>query len=157
MAASALEAMYLPSVLGTFRLEPGADPNVFAGWRHRRPAEQLLNWLAVKPEWLSSNAAQLLRWADEIDPLGRWYEVIAHADPGMWKELGGNARLALDMRVVAELLLRYHERLVEVRQARRLTNSSSRPAPRRNARDSERAARTRSGGTGRLHRDAARP
>lgn len=121
VAASALEAMYLPSIRGMFRLDPGADADAFAEWRHRRPAKQVLNWLGVKPEWLSSTAARLLSWADQIDPLRRWYELIAHADPGMWDELSGNARVALDLRVVAELLLRYYERLVEARQARPLT------------------------------------
>lgn len=126
VAASALEATYLPSVLNRFRLEPGADPDAFSEWRYRQPPKQLLNWLAVKPDWLTSNAAELLRRADQIDPLGRWHEVVARADPEMWQELRGNARLALDMRLIAEMLLLYYERLVEARQARQLTKSSSR-------------------------------
>jgi hypothetical protein len=126
IAASALEAMYLPSMRGLTRLDPEADPGQFEEWRFRRPPKQVLNWLGVKPDWLTAYAGQLLRSADAIDPLGRWYEVVAHADPDMWSELRGNARLALDMRIAAELLLRYYDRLVEVRQARRLTRSTSR-------------------------------
>jgi hypothetical protein len=126
VAASALEAMYLPSVRGLSRVDADADANEFEEWRHRRPPKQVLGWLGVKPDWLTASAAQLLRRADEIDPLGRWHEVIAHADPDMWEELRGNARIALDMRIAAELLLRYYDRLVEARQARGLTKSTSR-------------------------------
>jgi hypothetical protein len=140
IAASALEAPYWVSILGTLRLPFADDPERFEDWKRRRPIKQVLKWLGLHPKWLADRAAGLLRAADRIDPLGPWHELVPYARPERWSQLRGDARLAVDLRVTAELLLRYYEDLAEVRQAPTLAP----PRPRERGRFDRRLKRTRS-------------
>jgi hypothetical protein len=126
ISASALEAPYWVDVLGVVRFRELDEVDGFEEWRRKRPIKQALRWLGVNPDRLADTAAALLHRADRIDPLGRWYELLAHANPEGWQDLRGDARLAVDFRVTAELMLRYYEDLAEARQARRLERSRSR-------------------------------
>ena len=66
---------------------------------------------------MKSRAVGLITQADRIDPLGNWLALVREADPSRWKELRGEARSALDLRVGAEVLLAYYERLIRGRLA----------------------------------------
>ena len=101
-------------------------PGPLRGWRLNRPIKQALKWVGVKPGWLLDAAAELHRWADQIDPLESWTEVVAHADPERWSDLRGDARMAVDLRATAELFLRYYEDLAARRQARALARTNPR-------------------------------
>jgi len=60
---------------------------------------------------VQSTAEALLSQAHSIDPLGDWYRVIRHGDPKKWTKLKGDARLAMDLRCAAEILLLFAEDL----------------------------------------------
>jgi hypothetical protein len=42
--------------------------------------------------------------AEQVDPLGRWSEIVRDARPATWWYLKGDARSALDMRLAAEMV-----------------------------------------------------
>ena len=97
----AIDMHYLPSILRVVlfgklweREDPGFD------------VKQRLGTFGLTPEQLAKTAEQLLLQANSIDPLGRWYELVRLAHPDTWSELKGEARLAMDYRIAAELLLR---------------------------------------------------
>jgi hypothetical protein len=69
-------------------------------------------WLGVTPDWLKSHGQQLLHIADSIDPLGGWRELVREASPSTWKQLRGDARAAVDLRIGAELLLSHYDEIV---------------------------------------------
>lgn len=77
----------------------------------------MLDWLEVDADWIKESAAQFLREADGFDPLGQWLELVREAEPTSWERLKGEARNAVDLRIGAEILLRYHDRLVRGRLA----------------------------------------
>jgi hypothetical protein len=117
IAVSALEPVYHPSVTGTVRI---SDYEGYVRWMKTLRPLEMLKWLRVEPVWLSEMAARLLRSADGIDPLGDWFKVIREADPDRLSLLKRDARSAIDLRIAAEVLLRYYERLVRARRARAL-------------------------------------
>lgn len=113
IAASALEPLYYPDILGRLRLDMRFDIGEFQRWRSVESTEGLCSWLQVDHDWLFEQAGRILEEADHFDPLGRWAEVIAHGSPERWADLRGDARSAIDLRIVAEILLRDHDALVD--------------------------------------------
>ena len=110
IAISALEPIYYSRIVGRIRydfdeLEP------FEEWRRKLKPEAILDWLEVDADWVRESARNLLALADQIDPLGRWLEVVREADPPRWELLQGEARSAIDLRIGAEVLMRYYDRL----------------------------------------------
>ena len=85
-----------------------------------------MKWLGIEPTWLRTTAEGLLDQARWIDPLGKWAALIAEADPQQWQELKGEARRAVDMRIAAELLLRYYDHLASARRAPAIPRPSGR-------------------------------
>ena len=57
-------------------------------------------------EQLAAVAETLLSNAHSTDPTGAWYQLIRQAHPDTWDELGGDALLAIDYRIAAEILLK---------------------------------------------------
>ncbi len=125
IALSALEPFYYPAVIGVFHGWE-EDLQAIERLRKRSPARQTLNWLVVDPDWLKARATGLLERADRIDPLGSWLAVVREADRARWKELRGEARSAIDLRVGAEVLLSYYERLARGRIAPKLAKPEGR-------------------------------
>ena len=125
IALSALEPFCYPAVIGVFH---GWDEDLQAiqHLRKRSPARQTLTWLDVDPDWLKGRATGLLERADRIDPLGSWLAVVREADRARWKELRGEARNAIDLRIGAEVLLSYYERLARGRIAPKLAKPEGR-------------------------------
>lgn len=125
IALSVLEPLYYPAVIGLFN---GWDEDLEAveRWRKRSPVSGTLTWLGVDADWLKSRATGLLEQADRIDPLGPWLLVVREADRSRWKELRGEARSAIDLRVGAEVLLAYYERLARGRLAPKLVKPAGR-------------------------------
>ncbi|HEV3002089.1 MAG TPA: hypothetical protein VGW75_15205 [Solirubrobacteraceae bacterium] len=121
LAVLALEACYYPDIVRSLRLD-GESYREYERWRRRLPLTAMLKWLGVDAEWLRDRAAGLLQRADRVDPLGGWFELVREAEPISWKRLKGSARNAVDIRIAAEVLLRYHDALVRGRRAKRLLN-----------------------------------
>ena len=119
IALSALEPIYYPQVVRRVRYH-GDERERCTRWNRRFGVGGLLRWLNVDSDWLTSTASTLLDLADRSDPMGAWSEVIRESDPTGWEKLGGEARSAVDLRIGAEVLLRYYERLARGRLAPKL-------------------------------------
>jgi hypothetical protein len=116
VALSALEARYLPEILGrlTRRDQPWAT-NWVEEWEDYRDtfdAAGVLAWLGWDASRVQQRAEMLLTVASGFDPLGPWHRVVRHAASDAWIRLKGAARSAIDYRVAAEILLRFYEDLI---------------------------------------------
>jgi hypothetical protein len=120
VAASALEPIYYPQILGWSRFSSDEDAAAYRPWRLKLPLGRMTRWLGVNGEWLKDAAARLLSEAERIDPLGEWAELVGRGDPDKWDQLKGAPRNAMDFRVAAEILLKYHDRLVAAGRAKPL-------------------------------------
>jgi hypothetical protein len=92
---------YLPRILLTAR-----QARV---WEKEDPGFEVkprLGLFDLAPETLAKSAEALLSRASFRDPLGRWYEVVRQAHPETWSDFRGDALLAMDHRIAAEILLR---------------------------------------------------
>lgn len=125
IAATALEPRYYPNIVGRIRWN-GNELDEYDRWVGELPAEEELRWLQVEPAWFKDAAASLLEESDAIDPLGRWAQVVRAARPETWKLLKGEARSAVDLRIRAEILLRYYELLARERRAPALDQGEER-------------------------------
>jgi hypothetical protein len=126
LAVSALEPIYYPQVLGWSRFSSDEDADAYWPWRSKLPLGRMKHWLGINAGWLKDTAARLLAEAERIDPLGEWAELIGRGDPDKWTRLRGSARNAMDFRVAAEILLKYHDRLVAAGRAKPLPESQPR-------------------------------
>lgn len=116
IAISALEPIYYPEIIG--RISYNADElEQWEPWRRNLKPRAMLDWLGVDADWVRESARILLAQADQRDPLGRWLEVVREAEPQRWELLQGEARGAVDLRIGAEVLLRYYDRLAQGRLA----------------------------------------
>jgi hypothetical protein len=126
IAASALEPLYFPRVVNTLRLRGTDGINDLVAWRRSVAVSSMLDWLKVDARWLEDSASRLLLEADRIDPLRDWAELVARADPKQWESLRGVARAAIDLRMLAETFLAYHDDLVDVGTATPLEDPGAR-------------------------------
>jgi hypothetical protein len=110
IACSALEPVYYPDVVLRTHYR-GDEIEEFRRWRDRHRAKEMMEWLGHDPDWFRSRAQGLLEVAGRIDSLGPWSDLVREADPQSWESLEGDPRLVVDLRIGAEILLRYHERL----------------------------------------------
>jgi hypothetical protein len=110
VAADALATVYRPYIMGTISVPLGGSTEWYALWDARDPAA-LLRWIGWSTGQLREAAEHLLRTAHNLDPLRNWHQLVRHASPEVWMTLRGDALVAMDHRIVAELLLRLHEDL----------------------------------------------
>jgi hypothetical protein len=120
IALSALEAVYYPRIVRRLSYSTEYEYERYMQWVRRLGIRRMLGWLDVDANWLKDTGAALLDMADNIDPLGEWLDVVREAHPDRWKKLKGEARNAIDMRIGAEMFLRYYEDLAQRRQAKPL-------------------------------------
>lgn len=122
---SALDPIYYPDIIGTFAgdLE---EWHRHDEWRSEHAAQTVVQWLGVDAEWLKRHGQQLLHIADSIDPLGGWHQLVREAKPSTWKQLRGDARAAVDLRLAAEILLSAYDELVDTGQASPLPQRTGR-------------------------------
>ena len=98
---SAFDMYYLPRILRTARHA--------REWEEEDPrfdAQHRLELLGLTAESMAATATALLNQASFRDPLGPWYDLIRQGDPSKWPGLRGDALLAMDYRIAAEILLR---------------------------------------------------
>ncbi|MFH1329804.1 MAG: hypothetical protein ABIJ48_04005 [Actinomycetota bacterium] len=105
-----LSVRYLPRVLHIMR--GPSDQLQELIWSQDPSAEYGL--LGLEGGEAIRQAELLLAQAASFDPLGKWHRVVRIASPRKWEELRGDARIALDHRVAAEMLLLYAEDLAAV-------------------------------------------
>jgi hypothetical protein len=110
IAISALEPIYYPETIGRIRYNFD-ELEEYESWRRELKPRAILDWLGVDTDWVRESARLFLAQADQIDPLGRWLEVVREAEPAQWELLQGEARSAVDLRIGAEVLLRYYDSL----------------------------------------------
>jgi hypothetical protein len=125
IALSALEPIYYPNIIR--RIRYNADELAsYDAWRNTLRPRAMLDWLEVEPSWIKDSAGALLDQANRLDPLGQWSELVREADPDRWDWLQGEARSANDLRIGAEILLRYYDRLVRGRIAPKIKEQTGR-------------------------------
>jgi hypothetical protein len=107
-----LEARYLPQLEHGWLVLRGVDHDEWATWRDEFDAAAMLDALDVTPDGVVQDAESLLMHARKVDPTGRWSELIRRAPVDSWRSLRGDALIAMDSRVAAEVLLLFHEDLV---------------------------------------------
>ena len=125
VALSALEPIYYPNIVRRIRYN-GGELAGYDAWRDKLRPRAMLDWLEVEPSWIKDSAGALLDQADRLDPLGRWSELVREADPDRWEWLQGEARGANDLRIGAEILLRYYDRLARGRIAPKIREQTGR-------------------------------
>jgi hypothetical protein len=104
---SALDTRYWPRLTQLIWHEASA-------WRSSRltmDAPALLSWLGVDVDALRAQEERLLVDAHFRDVLGDFYEIVRRAKPKAWDTLQGDARLALDNRLSAEVLAQFADEL----------------------------------------------
>jgi hypothetical protein len=110
----ALEARYLPVVETNWIGLTNAEVEEWHRFAASFDPAAALGRLQVDPDYLLTEADNLLLWLDRIDPLGaEWSELVRRAPRRSWGELSGNALVAMDHRIGAEILLRCYEDLAE--------------------------------------------
>lgn len=129
VALSALEPLYHHQIVRRIRYN-GDELERYEAWRRDLRPGAMLEWLGVDAAWIKESAGQLLREADGFDPLGGWSDLVREAEPASWERLEGEARSAVDLRIGAEIFLRYYDRLVRGRLAPKIE-----PPPRRHRDD----------------------
>ncbi|HEX6484885.1 MAG TPA: hypothetical protein VF043_39070 [Ktedonobacteraceae bacterium] len=108
----ALEARYLPVLeRGRLHIRNATSEQWETFAQHFDPAA-VLGRLNRDPADLLRSADDLLRGARRSDPLGHnWSELICRAPWRTWDDLSGDALVAIDQRIAAEILLLCYEDL----------------------------------------------
>ncbi|MFN8521132.1 MAG: hypothetical protein U0667_17485 [Chloroflexota bacterium] len=123
---SALEVHYYPRVVRSIRSPFGRDGKTWDGYDREFDAAELARWLGWTPEALLEAAKDLLRRARHVDPLDNWTELVSLVAPSQWKRLHGDALVGLELRIAAEMILRFLEDLRRKRLAPPLPAASKR-------------------------------
>ena len=121
---SAIETKYLPYIYKTITLHRGGEIQSWLKACRAIDPAALLNWVNWEPEQIRKAAEDLLWRADGIDPLSEWVDLVRLCHSEKWKKLKGDALIAMDYRIAAEILLLFYEDLVKVGLAESLEPSS---------------------------------
>jgi hypothetical protein len=122
VALTSVERRYLPALQQSLHLPIGGSQpwnlkaEEYDNWaRHWNAPEELIR--------LGCDAARILDAARHLlieagfDPLRKWLPVVRQATFKAWDSLAGDARLAIDFRLAAELLLRFYSDLTKAHVA----------------------------------------
>lgn len=110
---SALETKYRPHIIGTITNTRGSSLDKWFEYDENFKPVEMLRWLNMEPEEIQKTAQRLLHVADSNDPLREWTKLIRLFHPKKWEQLQGDALIAMDYRIAAEMLLRFYEDLVQ--------------------------------------------
>lgn len=108
---SALEAKYLPRIVQHYRMPAPHELDELYALDREFDALELLAWLRWTPDELYATARELLLTASSIDPLDAWHDLVEQVHPDLWERLRGTGRMAIDLRIAGEMILRFHEAL----------------------------------------------
>jgi hypothetical protein len=120
---SALDARYLPEIDQDFAHLVSIDLEPWDEFRARWNALDASRALAAPAPDVRKFAETLLLMAHNIDPLGAWSQLVRRAPLEMSKTLTGDALGAVELRLAAEILLRFYEDLVRAGVAEPLPES----------------------------------
>lgn len=81
IALTALEPVYYPRVIQRIRYSTEDEYLRYERWVRDLGIRKMLTWLGVDADWLKGAGEMLLHWADTIDPLGDWLELVREAHP----------------------------------------------------------------------------
>lgn len=110
---SFLEPIYRPQIVQRYS-------GNFEEWRQfidRFDVIASLNWTGWMADQILNRAEYLINKANTLDPLARWIDLLRLCDPGQWTNLRGDALIAIDFRIAAEMLFLFYEDLVKVNKA----------------------------------------
>jgi hypothetical protein len=110
---AALEARYLPTVDPEWLRLANVEVEEWDEFRTYYDPVAMLSTLGVVPEEVQAFAEWLLHRAHTVDPTGDWSRLIRRAPDRGWKTLTGDALIALDHRLAAEVLLLFYEDLAQ--------------------------------------------
>jgi hypothetical protein len=104
---SALDTYYWPQI--THQLVHDRDIWQQAFQAFDRP--RMLDWLGLTLEQIERQITSLLTTASFTDDTGEFYDLIRRASADAWKSLAGDAAVAMDYRLGADILSRFAEDL----------------------------------------------
>ena len=108
---TALEARYLPQVRPRWIRVSNAEPDEWKVYRDSFDPVAAASDLSIDAQFARSLAERLLSQAKRIDPLGTWARLVRRSVPRAWETLSGDALIAHEMRLAAEILLLFYEDL----------------------------------------------
>lgn len=112
VVVTALEARYLPNLDSEWLHFSNTTEDEWRQYRDAFHPEAILVTLGYSPKQIQDDAERLLFKASDLDPVGhRWSYLMRRAPSEAWKDLTGPARMAMDHRISAEILLRFYEDL----------------------------------------------
>jgi hypothetical protein len=114
---TALETRYRPHIIGRLYNLRGHEIEPIRAYINAFDPIKMLNWIDWTVDQIRQSATNLLLIADNVDPLREWYKIVRLFKPDQWQKLHGDALLAIDYRIAAEILLRFYEDLVELNVA----------------------------------------
>jgi hypothetical protein len=100
---SALDTYYWPQITHVVSNDYPTWQTVFRAFR---PPE-MQTWLSLSLEQLEKQGRSLLGLASFCDDTGDFYELIRRAKADAWKSLRGDAAVAMDYRMAADILARF--------------------------------------------------
>jgi hypothetical protein len=106
---AALEARYLPTIDPEWLRLSNVDVQKWEEFRALFDPVAMLSTLGITPADVQASAESLLFRAHTFDPTGGWSRLIRRAPDRGWKTLTGDALVALDHRLAAEVLLLFYE------------------------------------------------
>lgn len=108
---TALESRYRPMITGRLTNRRGYELDSWFDYQRDFDALRMLHWLSWNAERILATAETLLFTADTIDPLSDWSRLVRLCNFEKLEGLRGDALLAVDHRVAAEMLLLFYEDL----------------------------------------------
>lgn len=114
MILSALDTMYRPRITNMIS---GVTLQEWERYENSFEPEAMLKSVGWTPDQVRSAAEALLGAAHHIDPLRDWFGLVQLCLPAQWEKLRGDALVAMDHRMAAEILLLYYDDLVAKRVA----------------------------------------
>jgi hypothetical protein len=123
---TALEPRYYPRVVRNLTMPVHIGFEVWDATDRQFDARALLKWSGWTSAEILEEARHLLFRAWSIDPLRDWVDLVRFVGSSRWKKLRGDALLAIELRIAAEMLLRFHEDLHRAKAAPPLPTRQSR-------------------------------
>ena len=112
-----LEPRYYPRVVRNLTMPMHVGFEAWDAADRKFDAKALLMWSGWTPAEILEEARRLLFRAWSIDPLRDWVDLVRFVGSSRWKMLRGDALLAIELRIAAEMLLRFHEALHRAKAA----------------------------------------
>lgn len=116
---SALEPLYWPDIIQSVRFAGSSIKDrdhwfdTYLNWIRERKAAELAEWLGMSPDEIVALADGVAVRIKSSDPIGDWADLTRMMSPDKWKDLRGEARIAIDHRIAAEMLFRLRDDLAE--------------------------------------------